>query len=403
MTAYKRIQNLYLHIGMGKTGTSALQDFFTLNRSALQKYGIMYPHQQEAPAQHRLAQSLLTHKHHIWWYPKDLRPYREEWKSVLGSLNSETVLISSELFSGCQLSHIHRIRNLFPESTIKVIVYLRRQDTMFESAYNQAVKATGLKLDHNEFINRRRKRMEYYRIINLWSDVMGRENIIVRPYEMGQFFNHNIFEDFSHHALKLNISKDFKIPQGSINSRFHRAVLEYKLLLNHLRMSQLAIASTVPALQRVSEKFYHEKIPDPCVFSPHERGRILEQYASENMVIAREYMQRKDDSLFYAPLPDLTEDWEPYNKLNKDDALRINKFLGENYPEVVTLINEGILASLSDSDVRCQRAARLLSTGITLKDNCFGIKLLLRTIYNDVPCFLKPILKRAARKFKIVP
>jgi hypothetical protein len=34
---------LYLHIGMPKTGTTAIQNFLTDNAEALKKYGICYP------------------------------------------------------------------------------------------------------------------------------------------------------------------------------------------------------------------------------------------------------------------------------------------------------------------------------------------------------------------------
>ena len=36
-------KTLYLHIGMGKTGTTALQVFFSGNRKAMEKQGIAYP------------------------------------------------------------------------------------------------------------------------------------------------------------------------------------------------------------------------------------------------------------------------------------------------------------------------------------------------------------------------
>src|SRR4051812_39408468 len=41
---------LYLHIGMQKTGTSALQYFFHYNRAELAKDGILYPHISEFDA-----------------------------------------------------------------------------------------------------------------------------------------------------------------------------------------------------------------------------------------------------------------------------------------------------------------------------------------------------------------
>ena len=47
-------KNLILHIGMGKTGTSALQDFFWENRARLKKSGLCYP-----------KYGAVSHAHHL--------------------------------------------------------------------------------------------------------------------------------------------------------------------------------------------------------------------------------------------------------------------------------------------------------------------------------------------------
>ncbi|MBW3019708.1 sulfotransferase family protein [Candidatus Woesearchaeota archaeon] len=48
------------------------------------------------------------------------------------------------------------------------------------------------------------------------------------------------------------------------------------------------------------------------VFSPELRQEVFNHFQAENVCIAREYLGRKDGQLFYEPLPDLNESWEPY-------------------------------------------------------------------------------------------
>jgi len=92
---------LYIHIGMPKTATSALQRFFTINRDVLKEKGIAYPAIGNMEAHHRLGWSLkaergLSH----WWFDKDIDSYAQEWQELSRQCCLPRNLISTETLWG---------------------------------------------------------------------------------------------------------------------------------------------------------------------------------------------------------------------------------------------------------------------------------------------------------------
>jgi len=83
-------QTVYLHIGMGKAGTSALQHFFKMNSAKLLKHGILYPatDAENNVAHHQFAASLWP-KRPYWLPAPSMRPeqYLKQKKSHFFSIS----------------------------------------------------------------------------------------------------------------------------------------------------------------------------------------------------------------------------------------------------------------------------------------------------------------------------
>jgi hypothetical protein len=86
----------------GKTGTSALQRFFDLNRERLQKRGIIYPQSAgRMIAHHRLVWSLMAEQEapkQNW--PDDLQTPQQEWEQLQRQILFNRGILSSEHFLG---------------------------------------------------------------------------------------------------------------------------------------------------------------------------------------------------------------------------------------------------------------------------------------------------------------
>ena len=163
---------LYIHIGTGKTGTSALQAFLHKNQAALKLNDFSY------------AQSGLDGENHhraCFNFARDEPNRRIETLQILTQLkteiekgNSNNYIISSENFPGLTTEEIQLIKKtLGDEVCIKFIVYIRRQDQYVESWYSQLIK-TGENPGSIQDLYALLKRegfLSYFGLISKWESV----------------------------------------------------------------------------------------------------------------------------------------------------------------------------------------------------------------------------------------
>ncbi len=85
-------KKLYLHIGMGKTGTTALQNFFWENRKALASHDICYPKRGTmANAHHLLSPHIPRFLENQWKFENV-----DDWAPELAKVDEVWVLVSLE-------------------------------------------------------------------------------------------------------------------------------------------------------------------------------------------------------------------------------------------------------------------------------------------------------------------
>ncbi len=351
-------KELYFHIGTVKTGTTALQRFLASKRDALRKKGIIYPINPDgSAAHHRLSWSFQAKakKRRLDW-PDDLKEPQEEWEFVLKQLTSDKGLITSEDFLWIPPEAVPEVRKFTSELQVKLIVYWRQRDDLENSWYNQLVKRGAIST-----LPSYRTGLTSKKHLALWAKVFGKENVILRPYERCQLYQGNVLADFLHHVFGLEPKDEFTLPEEKANTRLHRVVLEYKRQVNHLPILLLQNRKVVNPLRSASDMLSEKGRKDYPVFSPRQRLELIKEYKKENAAIAREFLGRKDGKLFYDSLPDLDEDWQPYDELLEEDARTINGYLAENHPDEFEIIVKGILgAQYMRSEPVRQAALRLL-------------------------------------------
>lgn len=135
-------KKLFIHIGTGKTGTTALQMFLCQNKNQLLKYGYKY------------ADSYLENFNHHGLCVNAYQLNENEIKHRLNTLANEirnsdkNMIISSEYFPGLSANDIKLYcENLSVEFDVHVVVYFRRQEEFLEAWFNQIVKSGELKRD----------------------------------------------------------------------------------------------------------------------------------------------------------------------------------------------------------------------------------------------------------------
>jgi hypothetical protein len=186
------MKNIYLHLGMPKTGTTFLQA-----RCFPYLKGVRYRDQQMMDL---LDSVIYTNPTFL-----DLQKIHQEAEDVLAKIVGESLLISHERLFGNMLMNYRDnlylttcLRGLFPEA--KIIIVIRRQDDLVESIYKQSLQSS-YHQRINRFLNYRDKKFEdardqpalpnldvkqlnLHKYMQTYVEQFGRDSLLVLPYEL---------------------------------------------------------------------------------------------------------------------------------------------------------------------------------------------------------------------------
>ena len=303
------MKTLYLHIGTAKTGTTSLQKFFAINRDILRKKGFDFP---EMPFHFEDVGQKNRNGHFLTLFGGE--DPEGKWKQGFAAIEEafrshEKVIISDEQI------WIVQVKDGFWEQVcaqakrmgaqLKVIVYLRRQDEIAESHWNQKVKGRPkLSSTFSEFINEGGYDffpLDYGRTIDHVASHVGRDNLRVRVFERQQFSGGSLFTDFLE-FLGLGLTEEYKMPGHVSNLRLPDNVVEIKRLINSIESYQ---KDSIPnfywdAIRQAYGLGTMKEIPvhKSGMFSREEREEYLNRFAESNAHVAREYLGREDGTLF---------------------------------------------------------------------------------------------------------
>ncbi|WP_417462488.1 hypothetical protein [Kordiimonas sp.] len=194
-------ENCYLHIGADKTGSSSLQVNLYRSRGELHENGFLYPKNLENHI--FLATAFLSdaHKlhHHISGGRTDpaaianyLTNELTRFENEVSESSAHTLLISSEQLSFVENLDIQGLRDYLSRfaRNIHIILYIREPVSHATSSLQQAIKS-GLSTFQNydyTFLGAQTARA--------YTQVFGKENMIVRPFERQQLSNGDIWDDY---------------------------------------------------------------------------------------------------------------------------------------------------------------------------------------------------------------
>ena len=244
LSLYKGIfmKTVFLHIGLPKTGTTALQSFLRANEAALARSGICFP-----DLGFRYPNILANRNAHFLIASYDTAPHtasftpQEEYYTALDRLAALSeeygkILLSDELIWRICNRHSDFLPTVKQDLAsrgmeLKVIVYLRRQDEFVQSRYRQRIK-TGETFSFYEFLDTLRQNkypLDFYDSLNKISDAIGRDNLIIRIYEKCQYegFGHTLCSDFLT-IFDLSVSDGFTESERTMNRSLSGTYLEIR-------------------------------------------------------------------------------------------------------------------------------------------------------------------------------
>lgn len=201
-----------LHIGLPKTGTTALQNVLSSNRPQLMAQGACYP-KSPGPSVHRLVTALAsqrrrdpTEKVYRGLDPAaSIDQFKARFAAEMQALppSIDRVILSDE-----RLSFMVRRPDEFAElrhflspyaAEIRIVIYLRRQDSLLASLYSQALRHGDLS-DPEEFTRNAAKLAlyDFEGVIRRWAKAFGEDNIVPRLYENTGSHRFDTSVDFMH-------------------------------------------------------------------------------------------------------------------------------------------------------------------------------------------------------------
>lgn len=307
---------VHLHIGTHKTGTTSLQRFLDINSEQLKKYDILYP-----------KTGWYHHSQHLLPFQlKGAIPFDVEkisdtvWQDLIKEIKRsrlKNVILSSEIFSTLNKSQIEILHKYLEDFEVKIYLYLRRQDELFESIYNQQIKGwRNPKKKQVSFFLKNMKALyphfNYFHLVKNWAEVFKSDNIIIRPYHK-EYVSDTISDFLNLLEIDDKEQKKFQWPKNGNRSISIKA-------LELIRLSKF-----VEEDLKVREKIFHlaNKIFPPTssnktLLDTEQKNKITEKFKSDNNNLIKHYFAL-GESYLLAPSPTGNEK----EILTKEDLLRV--------------------------------------------------------------------------------
>ncbi len=302
---------LHLHIGTPKTGTSSIQFFLAKNKKLLAGKGYCFP---AMPHFDKIGQNRNAHFLVHRYFDENKKRIREKeedvrsgaMKKLLERLEKfDHVILTDESIWTTYHMYDDFWNRLYRDvteqgHTMKVIVYLRRQDSYVQSFWAEDVKAGQQERSFASYLKSnpwKRIHIDYFKTLETIAEVVGEENITVRVFERGQFLDSSLYADFLH-CIGLSLTEEYNCTENKNNPVFGEYI-QIKQILNKNPifaeskgfMTNLLYAATMQ----------HEGKPDyqrAAVF-PEGQANFLKQFEAGNAQIAKKYLHREDGKLFY--------------------------------------------------------------------------------------------------------
>lgn len=306
----RRPVDLVLHVGATKTGSTSIQEFLAHNREALAAHGVLYPH--AFGDLRRLRLSLMV-------TPDDALPNRLWVRSGLGDTapaefrrtmrerlleefeasGCQQVVLSDETLFGGPPATVTEVRRLADAiaGSVRVLVYLRRQDDHLVSMYQQAVRGGAVQRLADWALRPRHRIYDYHRRLRMWRRRVTSDGIIVRPFEPAAFHGGSLVSDFFAAAGIATPDRGLE-PVAVQNERLGAEATEFLRLLNLFRQENRDLERQELANRRFLPQL--AALPGPALTLPEAAlDEFMKQWEESNRATARDFLGR--DELFQSP------------------------------------------------------------------------------------------------------
>ncbi|WP_444940624.1 hypothetical protein ACJJI3_19335 [Microbulbifer sp. ZKSA004] len=294
---------IYLHSGLHKTGTTAIQCYAYKYRKLLRSKGILYPIIYRNlisidKGHHLFAHSFSDHPESPPISKGKLLAY--DWKSK-SQKNNLDLLISAEPIcrhtyktkdcSWIEARHhyLEQLSNTIPPEQTKIILTLRRQDNFAQSLYKEHIMkgvSPLAKLSFKEFLSKIEGRnLNFYKNIAAFKKFFPNIQILIYEQLCNGDLPVNFFRSLgvsglpnSNKIIRESLSNEEAVLKQTLNQQIHSKAENIKLL------KWIKSGSTQNIIKRTLPRSSH------LWNSDEDRANFLDRYSQENKKINDEFL-----------------------------------------------------------------------------------------------------------------
>ena len=284
-----KVEEVFIHIGMTKTGSTAIQNFLETNHDELKARGVLYPMTGIFRESRRDSIRTAGHNELITSVWKKNFALLNNFRTEVHESAARKLLISCENLFHADQKVVSALRGIIGEVPVKIIVYLRRQDTWIESYYGESISGGNRKYFHTfaRFLEEEKERsLDYLGILENWSEVFGAKNIVVRLY------TNEVIEDFCDIIGEQNMFSRFDTPANKSNiSPLPKDKLALLREMNKLPFNNRPEGYRKFVHEFVSEFGSDKRDKGVRWLDEDSREELLRHYEHSNQEIAKKYLK----------------------------------------------------------------------------------------------------------------
>lgn len=305
--------DLVLHIGSGKTGTSSIQALMNRNRARLADLGHLYP---AAPGRKRHTRLGLfiqpdraldarpSWSREGFSSPEEFRTvFQRQLFAEIEKSGLSRVLFSDEALYGCQDEALRRLKQFVDPiaRSVRLVVYLRRQDDHMVSRYQQVVKVGETrKLAERARVLDLERTYDYYARLQTWAQLLEPTEFVVRRFERDRFVDGSLYQDFLE-AVGIDARADEMTQIKTANESLDAESVEFLRILNIFRMEN-ETATTLPQYNRPLMPRLGEAATGPTLTMPASfLDEFMARWEEPNRRVAIEMIGDASGELFRGP------------------------------------------------------------------------------------------------------
>lgn len=305
-------QDIVVHVGMSKTGTSTIQFFLRDNRERLGELGVLVPESPGKGRHTRFGQFLRPEaelaKTIEWSRQKNQdvvafrRKFRKQLFAEIDARGTGRLLLTDEALFGGSAPTLRRLGAFTGRlgRTTRLVVYLRRQDAHLISRYQQLVKVGWVARIGDWARGDMSDLYDYRARLGRFERLASPDEVVVRRFEPGSFRDGSLLQDFFDAAgIDARAADLGRGPDRNLS--LDAESVEFLRLLN---LHRVETEGAVPGLIDNRDNFTRlaEVSDGPVLSLPDDLlDAFMDRWRDSNQQVARDYLHDESGQLFRAP------------------------------------------------------------------------------------------------------